>query len=217
MQQRRTPSGSGPGARGGRDVRAAGRRSALGSRAAARDPGVRSESGHSGTTRGANPRGTTRSAAGSRAAANRPAARRTAAPGAAKRTRAPQPRRLTGRATIFCMLLIGLLLAYAYPVRIYLSQQAEIDALERRQAAQRAHINDLAGQLEKWNDDEYIKAQARGRLLFVLPGEKPMLVIDPQQAPGGSDAGTTGNQGGKSGPWYGKLWSSIRTADQGAR
>jgi hypothetical protein len=115
------------------------------------------------------------------------------------------------------MLLVALLLAYAYPVRIYLSQQSEISQLERSQAAQRQHIDDLAGQLKKWNDDEYIKAQARGRLFFTLPGERPTIVVGdpPETGSSGSAASSTGAAG--KGPWYGKLWSSIRSADQGGR
>jgi cell division protein FtsB len=219
MQQRR-PGG------GGRDARGNGRRS--GARTAARDHGTRTETPRAGGSRsprssaprasaaprtGGAPRAGTPDAARS---ANRPAAaRRPSAGGAAKRTRAPQPRRLSGRAAVACMLLIGLLLAYAYPVRVYLSQQNEIDQLERSQAAQRQHIDDLAGQLQKWNDDEYVKAQARGRLLFVLPGEKPLLVVDNAPKPG--PAGTAAPTGpDDASPWYGKLWTSIRTADQGA-
>jgi cell division protein FtsB len=229
MQQRRTPSGQGPGGRSGRgnvgrDVRGAGRRS--GARSVSRDPGVRAEPTRSGGARGGAPRATTPRAgtAGvprtgvpdAARSANRPAAaRRPSAGGAVKRTRAPQPRRLSGRAAVACMLLIGLLLAYAYPVRVYLSQQNEIDQLERSQAAQRQHIDELAGQLQKWDDDEYVKAQARGRLLFVLPGEKPLLVVDNAPKPG--PAGTAAPPGqGDASPWYGKLWTSIRTADQGA-
>ena len=46
---------------------------------------------------------------------------------AAKRTRAPAPAgRLTGRATALALVLGALLLAYAYPMRIYLNQQAQI-------------------------------------------------------------------------------------------
>jgi hypothetical protein len=118
------------------------------------------------------------------------------------------------------MVLIGLLLAYAYPVRVYLSQQNEIDQLERHQAAQLARIHDLSGRLEKWNDDEYVKAQARGRLLFAMPGEKPLLVIDksqPEAKPETVGAVRTPGGTAEAAPWYGKLWSSIRAADQGAR
>lgn len=221
MQQRRP---------GGRDVRGTARRS--GTRSTARDQGTRTDTPRSGGTRGglasrtnapragATPRTGRVPRAGAPDAArsaNRPAAaRRPSAGGAAKRTRAPQPRRLTGRAAVMCMLLIGLLLAYAYPVRVYLSQQNEIDQLERSQAAQRQHIDELAGQLQKWNDKEYVKAQARGRLLFVMPGEKPLLVVDNAPKPG--SAGTSAPTGsGDTSPWYGKLWTSIRTADQGAR
>jgi cell division protein FtsB len=133
------------------------------------------------------------------------------------RTRAPQPRRLTGRAAVLCMVLIGLLLAYAYPVRVYLSQQNEIDQLERHQTVQRAYIQELSGRLEKWNDDEYVKTQARGRLLFTMPGENPLLVIDKNQPGPGSAATLQSPDGaGGVGPWYGKLWSSIRAADHGA-
>lgn len=218
MQQRRP---------GGRDTRSTGRR--VGTRSTARDQGTRIEPARSAGIRssrtsapraGATPRtgGAPRTGTPDAArSANRPAAaRRPSAGGAAKRTRAPQPRRLSGRAAVVCMLLIGLLLAYAYPVRVYLSQQNEIDQLQRSQAAQRQHIDDLAGQLQKWNDNEYVKAQARGRLLFVMPGEKPLLVVDNAPKPG--PAGSTAPSGpGDAGPWYGKLWTSIRTADQGAR
>src|SRR5258706_7103089 len=68
----------------------------------------------------------------------RPAAARRggAQVGAAKRTRAPEPHRFTGRAVVLSLVLLGLLLAYAYPVRVYLTQQAEISALEDQQASQ---------------------------------------------------------------------------------
>jgi cell division protein FtsB len=143
------------------------------------------------------------------------AARRTTAQvGAAKRTRAPEPRRFTGRAMILSLVLLGLLLAYAYPVRVYLAQQAEIAALENSQASQREKIELLNQQAAKWNDPEYVKSQARQRLHMVLPGEKAMIVIDQsggqQAAAGTGPTGTT--KTGK--PWYGKLYSSIEAANQ---
>jgi cell division protein FtsB len=176
----------------------------------ARTGGARASTGRAATSRAG--------AAEPVRSANRPAAsRRVAGAGAAKRIRAPQPRRLTGRATVLCMLLIGLLLAYAYPVRVYLSLQNEIDQIERSQAAQRQHIDQLAGQLDKWNDPEYIKTQARGRLMMSMPGDKTLLVIDDQQNAGPADPAKPAGAGDRGGPWYGKLWSSVRAADQGAR
>jgi cell division protein FtsB len=147
--------------------------------------------------------------------AARPAVARRGAGGAAastKRTRAPQPRRLTGRATVLGLLLVGLLLAYAYPVRVYLSQQAEIAELEQQQAAQSRRIETLAEKRAKWDDPEYVKSQARSRLHYTLPGETPYIVLDgsaPTRQPAGGGPGTPAD----SRPWYGKLWASIRAAD----
>jgi cell division protein FtsB len=169
--------------------------------------------GPSRTNRADGGRDRGRTGAGSRARPTAP--RRTAVQtGSAMRTRAPEPRRLTGRAMILGFVLLVLLLAYAYPVRVYLAQQAEIAALEGSQAGQREKIEQLNQQVAKWNDDEYVKSQARMRLNMVLPGEKPLVVIDPKKAQSASGAGgqTPGGTGPK--PWYGKLWSSVEAAGQ---
>jgi cell division protein FtsB len=139
--------------------------------------------------------------------------RRAAGPvGTAKRLRAPEPRRLTGRAMVLGLVLLGLLLAYAYPVRVYLSQQAEIAALEDSQADQSERIDLLNQQAAKWNDPEYIKSQARKRLHMVLPGEKEYVVVDPSNGQSsGPQAPPTTAKGPK--PWYGKLWSSVEAAN----
>jgi hypothetical protein len=113
------------------------------------------------------------------------------------------------------MLLGGLLLAYAYPVRVYLSQQAEISLLVAHQDEQRHAIDALAERRAKWNDDEYVKSQARRRLHYVLPGEVPYVVID--ESAGAQRTGTAGPvtvPSPQPPPWYGKLWSSLRAADR---
>jgi cell division protein FtsB len=115
---------------------------------------------------------------------------------------------------ILSLVLLVLLLAYAYPVRVYLAQQAEIAALEGSQASQRGKIEQLNEQAAKWNDPEYVKSQARKRLHMVLPGEKPIVVIDPSN--GQASGGTAAQAGGdpRARPWYGKLWSSMEAANQ---
>jgi cell division protein FtsB len=128
--------------------------------------------------------------------------------GAASRTSAPTPpKRMTGRATALCLVLIVLMLAYAYPVRLYLKQEAQIQQLQTAQAAQRARIKSLTEQTIEWNDPAYIKAQARSRFFMVPPGTKTYVVQTPAiptPAAGTKTAST---------PWYGQLWSNIRGAD----
>ncbi|TMM34397.1 MAG: septum formation initiator family protein [Actinobacteria bacterium] len=146
--------------------------------------------------------------------ASRPAAaRRAAAPGAAQRTTAPRPGRFTGRAATLALVLVALLLAYAYPVRIYLTQQAQIAALESSQNVQRARIQEKQTQVAKWNDKDYIIAMAHKRLQMVLPGDKA-FVTGPAAGTPDPAADPNAGQAINTGPWYGKLWSSVRAADK---
>ena len=79
------------------------------------------------------------------------------AAGPARRTLAPlRPRRISGRAAALGVLLFALMLAYAYPLRVYLAQQAQIDQMQADQAdAARAHPG--AGRpVARWEDEEYV-------------------------------------------------------------
>jgi cell division protein FtsB len=146
-----------------------------------------------------------------RRSANRPAAARRAP---VRRTTAPQPRRLTGRATVLLVVLIALALGYTYPVRVYLTQQSDIARMEAAQEAQRQRIGQLAEEAALWQDPEYIKIQARKRFYMVYPGEVPLVVLsDPEGA--ARDAGVDPNAGkaARTDPWYDTLWSSIQAAN----
>jgi cell division protein FtsB len=113
---------------------------------------------------------------------------------------------MRGRVIALGVVLVGLVLAYAYPLRVYLAQQAEIARLEADTAAQRQHIQQLSAEVARWNDDEYVKAQARKRLLLVEVGQQVYVVgVDP----------TTTDQAGPHTPptWYQQLWTSVQTAD----
>ncbi|MDG4807922.1 septum formation initiator family protein [Micromonospora sp. WMMD1120] len=207
MQQRRTPGGQRPARRPGQAGRPGGARAARGS---VRESGVRAEPrGTAGRAPGA-----ARGAEGVRSA-NRPAAaRRATAGGGVKRLVAPHPRRVTGRATVLFAVLIALALAYTYPVRVYLDQQADIERMEAAQAAQEREIAELAAEAAKWQDDAFIETKARERFFMGRPGEKMMVVLhDPEGA--ARDAGKSGAQATPSGPttWYDTLWSSVRAAD----
>jgi cell division protein FtsB len=116
------------------------------------------------------------------------------------------PIRVSGRAAALGLLLLALTLAYAYPLRVYLAQQAEINQLESDQRAQREHIQQLADQVARWNDDEYVIAQARSRLQLVRAGERVYVV--------GVDPATTAESGPAApSTWYEQVWSSVQTAD----
>lgn len=119
---------------------------------------------------------------------------------------------MSGRAAIVALVLCALALAYAYPVRTYLEQRAEIDDMAEAQAEQRDRIADLAAERDKWDDPEYVQAQIRSRLLLVDPGEELLIVIDDAEG-AARDAGVEPPPEPE-GPWYDELMDSINEADQ---
>jgi cell division protein FtsB len=139
----------------------------------------------------------------------RPAtARRPAAQGAAKRTRAPGEHGLTGRAIAFLVVLAALALGYAYPVRVYLTQVAEIEATTEAQQEQRQRIEALEEEAAKWDDAQYVQIQLRKRFFWVKKGEIPLIPV----WEGTLD---TGKPPAESKPtnWYETLWSSVDAAN----
>ncbi|BFU46925.1 FtsB family cell division protein [Krasilnikovia sp. MM14-A1004] len=209
MTQRRTPSGQGPSRRPGQAGRPGGRAAVRPTRAATRDTGATRIEPRAGSTVRVP---AARAGRGGDRAGSRPtAARRSAATGATKRTVAPRPRAFTGRATVLIAVLVILALAYTYPVRVYLAQESQIARMEAAQTAQQATIQGLTEEVEKWQDPEYVRIQARDRLFYVRPGEVPLLVLN--------DPAGAARDAGKPPPapapdrWYDTLWSSVAAAD----
>jgi cell division protein FtsB len=125
----------------------------------------------------------------------------------ARRTRGPRlPGRISGRAAALGVLLLTLTLAYAYPVRVFLAQQAQIDQLRAAQDAQRQRIESLKQQIARWNDPNYVIMQARTRLGLVRKGEL-LFVVQPDPS------ATNGNATPANSSWSMQMWSSIQGAD----
>jgi cell division protein FtsB len=69
-------------------------------------------------------------------------------------------------------------LSVAYPLRQYLVQRAEINRLSRQVHEQQRRVVELQAERQRWDDPAYIKAQARKRLHFCMPGETCYVTID---------------------------------------
>jgi type II secretory pathway pseudopilin PulG len=107
-------------------------------------------------------------------------------------------------------------ISYANALTTYLRQQRDIAELESEVAAQTASIDQLEDEIARWQDPDYVRAQARQRLGWVLPGEVGYRVIAADGSLVGSEtevideAVSAENQG----PWYERIWASIKAADQ---
>lgn len=87
---------------------------------------------------------------------------------------------------------------------------AEVAAAEERNIA-------LEEQIRRWDDDDYVKAQARDRLGFVMPGERTYRVIDPETVVGEEpdvddldDVLPVVDDA----PWYLRVWDSVEVAGE---
>ena len=125
--------------------------------------------------------------------------------------------------------VMALALAVMVPsVRAYLKQQETLQDLQGQVVDAQAQVDELQGQAARWNDPAYVIAQARDRLVYVLPGETPYRVVDPQfvvdpAAPDHAGSGkappagaTTGSATDVVRPWFATLWRSIESAGAGA-
>lgn len=127
---------------------------------------------------------------------------------------------VTRRAMVMLVVLAILILSYASSLRIYLSQQHEM-AVARQQIAERsAAIEQLNDEVARWQDPTYVKAQARDRLGWVVPGETGYRVIGPDGAllGGGAAIRAEGALPGNEHPrtWWETLWGSVQVADEPA-
>ena len=113
-------------------------------------------------------------------------------------------------ALVVCMLAISL----AYPLREFLSQRGDIGDYQAKVAAQEKRVADLTRARERWNDPAYVKAQARQRLHFVMPGETVYIVLEPDEAPAPVPATQPATRPVPEQPWFGDLWESVEVAGE---
>jgi cell division protein FtsB len=125
------------------------------------------------------------------------------------------------RSAVFVGLMVVLAVLLAPALRSYVAQQQQIAALQQHVADQRATVAGLEQQRAAWDDPAYIKAQARSRLKFVMPGERAYNVIDaPAPTPTASPSAKAAKEAGAAtkvgdGAWFGDLWRSVEIAGAG--
>ncbi|MDQ6874241.1 MAG: septum formation initiator family protein, partial [Actinomycetota bacterium] len=126
--------------------------------------------------------------------------------------------RVTTRAALLGLAVCAVVLMLAYPLREYLAQRNQISHLGAQQAQQRAQVSALEQRRRQWQDPAFVKAQARQRLQYVMPGEVGYVVIDPGRQRATKPARpalTVAGRTSPAGPWYSQLWGSVRAADGG--
>jgi cell division protein FtsB len=100
----------------------------------------------------------------------------------------------------------------------YLARQQELSETRADLVDTQARVKELQHELDLWNDDDYVRTQARERLGYVTPGETLYVVADPSE---GSAQDRLQEKIDKvnrdrraATPWYVTLSDSISVAGQ---
>lgn len=113
----------------------------------------------------------------------------------------------TGKAVILAVVVCGLALTLAVPMRTYFAQRAEAAHLAEQRRELEADLTRLRDRRAQQQDPAYIRAEARDRLRLVMPGETPYIVQVPGiEAPPRPAAPT---RSATPEPWYTELWKTI--------
>lgn len=90
-----------------------------------------------------------------------------------------EPRRfgLTLRAVVMGAAALLVLVMITPSLGIYFSQRSQISRIQDDEAEARASISTLQDEVRRWHDPDYVRAQARAQLGWVMPGETGYQVI----------------------------------------
>jgi len=127
--------------------------------------------------------------------------------------------KLTGRAALLALVLCALVVALAYPMRSYVSQRSEIADQRRRAQEAERKVEQMREEKARWQDPDYVKAQARAHLHFVMPGETGYSVAGPAPTAGSDRAAERSamDEAAAQRPWYDTMWNGVDQADAAPR
>lgn len=74
----------------------------------------------------------------------------------------------------------------------FFTMQTQIAQLKAKLESAKTHLTDLTEEKKRWDDPVFIRAQARDRLFYVVPGEISYLVLDADGLNLSDTSGTVG-------------------------
>ncbi|WP_127782170.1 septum formation initiator family protein [Rhodococcus sp. X156] len=113
----------------------------------------------------------------------------------------------TRRAAVLALVVCGLALTLAVPLRTYVGQRQQLAETVAQREELRNQVADLQQQRLRLDDPAYVQSQARERLRYVRPGETPYQV----QLPGDAERAEAAENpvSPPSTDWYAALWASV--------
>ena len=130
--------------------------------------------------------------------------------GSSATPRGPRQGALTGR-LLLILVLVGVCMTLIAPqLKIFMQQRQEVAELKADIAAKERQKSELSLEVKRYDDEAFLRQQARDRLLMVKPGEIRYSLTG--QLPDSSEAlsGTAASRQTKT--WHESYIDAIRTA-----
>lgn len=99
---------------------------------------------------------------------------------------------LDAQAITLSILAVIAIVSIAPELQTWYNQQVTIADLKRENEATRNSLVQMKDDLKRWDDPAYVRAQARNRLFYVMPGEISFLVMDADRVNANDTSGTVG-------------------------
>lgn len=93
--------------------------------------------------------------------------------------------------TVLGMVVFGIVMV-APNVQLFFEQRQAIADLQSQVQQSKDDVAQMKVERNRWNDPAYVRAQARDRLYFVMPGEVSYLVMDADTVDDTDTSGTVG-------------------------
>lgn len=99
---------------------------------------------------------------------------------------------LDAQAITLAVLVVVAIVSIAPELQIWYTQQVQIADLKKENEATRNSLVQMKDDLKRWDDPAYVRAQARNRLFYVMPGEISFLVMGAETVNASDASGTVG-------------------------
>ncbi|MEY3108728.1 MAG: hypothetical protein RL730_1079 [Actinomycetota bacterium] len=126
-----------------------------------------------------------------------------------------ESRGISTRLLILFIVLFAMAITLAPPTQHYFAQRAQISALESSVESNKKKLLEARAELERWQDPNYVRSQARSRLHFVLPGERQYIILGVESDESSDDSAAINQDFPLGVPWYSRIISSITSVGVG--
>lgn len=121
---------------------------------------------------------------------------------------------ITRRGLVLIALVVVALATLVPALNSYVSQRQQLSAARAQVAEKQAQVQELQHRVDRWEDPNFVAAQARERLLYAMPGETQYRLTDTS----GQDVPLTEKQkvaeAAAQEDWYDSLWTSVEASSR---